>query len=365
MTMPLLLAYRRWWCLIFAGVLLLPTLGHVLPDIPGPARPVIAPAERWWMRATERLDPFINANFGFRGVIMAANAGYARAFDSTRARPVAIGADGQLFYTGDRTMDQALGLLVRRPAMAALGETLARLQATLKPWDGRLVVMPMPNAAAIIPEKLPDWARGQMRTPTEFDLAAEDAARRGLAFVDLRPILTAAKAAGPVYRRTDTHWTQRAALIAFNAAMAAAGRPDLEIPESAAIGPLQAVPSGDLARYLGDADPRGDRDYAERDPLPKATLVPLSGLVPERPANDPFRPYAYSTGHDGPSILVIGDSFTQHYWPRLLAARTSRFGWMTHEFCRFDWGAIARFKPDIVIYGPTERSLPCKIRQGE
>ncbi|MBP0575934.1 hypothetical protein J8J27_34965, partial [Mycobacterium tuberculosis] len=78
--------------------------------------------------------------------------------------------------------------------------------------------------------------------------------------------------------------------------------------------------TGDLARYLGEAGETGDRDYEVRIPPVPVTLTPIEGAVPERPDTDPFQPYAYSTGHAGPSILVIGDSFTQHTWRRLLEA---------------------------------------------
>ncbi len=73
---------------------------------------------------------------------------------------------------------------------------------------------------------------------------------------------------GPVYLRTDSHWNQKGAVLAFNAAMEAAGRPDLVVPLAEAIGPLQPHPTGDLARYLGEASPRGDRDYAILTPPP-------------------------------------------------------------------------------------------------
>ena len=148
-------------------------------------------------------------------------------------------------------------------------------------------------------------------------------------------------------------------MLAFNAAVSAAGRPDLQIPPDEANGPPGPAPTGDLSRYLGEANETGDIDFAKRLMTPD-TLVPLQGLMPVRPESDPFQPFAYATGHDGPSILVIGDSFTQGYWPRFLAARTSRFAWMHHSSCRFEADAIDRFKPDIVFYMPTERSIPCK-----
>lgn len=358
--MPLLFAYRRWWGLLFTLILFLPMAGHVLPDVPGPVRPTVAPAERWWERAGERLDPYINAHFGFRGAIMAANAAYSRAFHSTRARPLVIGDNGQLYYTGDKALEQSLGLVVRPQPLVQLGDVVQRLDAFLKARGAKLVFASPPNNATVLHEDLPDWAEAQMRKPTELDIVNEDLGRRGVITADLRPVLRAGMKDGPVYLRTDSHWNQRGALLAFNAIMEAAGRKDLAVPPAQALGPLKPYPTGDLARYLGEASPTGDRDYVALNPPPPARLTPITGVMPVRPPSDPFQPYAYSTGHDGPSIMVIGDSFSQHYWTRLLEARAGRLAWMHNNACKFDWDAVAAFKPDILIYAPVERSLPCR-----
>lgn len=357
--MPLLLAYRRWWSLIFLAVLLLPTLGLVLPDMPAPLRLATRIPPGWWIQPTAQMDPFINSNFGFRGVVMAGNAAFTRATRSTRSRPVLIGEHGQLFYTGDKALDQSLGQLFRPQAVHDFVDVLTRLDRRLKAAGITLVVGSPPNGATILPDKLPEWARAQMRRPTELDAVAEGLSERGVTFLDLRPILTAARAHGPIYRLTDSHWNEFAAVLAFNAAMKAAGRSDLQIDPDEANGPPRPSPTGDLSRYLGEASPTGDIDYPKLLTKPD-TLVPLKGLMPVRPDNDPFQPFAYATGKAGPSVLVIGDSFTQGYWPRFLAARTSRFAWMHHASCRFEADAIDRFKPDIVFYMPTERSIPCK-----
>jgi len=55
--MPLLMAFRRWWAVIFVALLSLPTIGLLLPAMPGPMRTVLAPEARWWEHASERLDP--------------------------------------------------------------------------------------------------------------------------------------------------------------------------------------------------------------------------------------------------------------------------------------------------------------------
>ena len=158
--MPLLLTYRRWWLVLFAAILALPTLGLLLPDLPGPVRPVTKVQEKWWIRATEGLDPFINAHFGFRGVVMAANASFARATHSTRSRPVVVGDGGQLYFTGDQTLEQSLGLVMRSKPIADLVDVVTRLDARLQAKGIKLVVAVPPNGATMLPGRLPGWGAG-------------------------------------------------------------------------------------------------------------------------------------------------------------------------------------------------------------
>lgn len=358
--MPLLFAYRRWWCAIFLAVLLLPTIGLFTPDLPAPLRTARAVPPLWWARATERLDPYINDNYGLRGLFMSAHASYGRAIKSTRQRPVLLGQNGQMFYTGEGALEQSLGRLFRKGQMDALVRVTDAMRAELDRRGIRFGVVSPPNAQTVLADQMPDWAQSEQRHPTEYDFAATTLAAHGTPFVDLRPILKAARADGPVYLKTDTHWNTRGAVLGFNAAMQAAGRDDLKVDPASALGPLQKAPSGDLARYLGESNATGDLDYPREGPMrDQPGLTPLPGIMPPSPPNDPFESYAYATGHAGPRILVIGDSFSQHFWPGLLASRASAFAWTHHRNCRFDFGVIDRFKPDVVIYAPVERGLPC------
>ena len=62
--------------------------------------------------------------------------------------------------------------------------------------------------------------------------------------------------------------------------------------------------------------------------------------------------------HPGPTVLVIGDSFSGMFGtPALLHA--GQFVWVYHKFCGFEWKWVDEFHPDYVWYIPTERLIPC------
>lgn len=360
--MPLIMKFRRYWAIFFFAVLLLPTVGFFAPDLPAPVRTVVAPEEQWWAKASQRLDPYINNVFGFRGAVLQAHNTYGRWLGGGDNERVMKGEDGALFIKDDWALEQSIGQILRKDAVAELADVMSELDRYMKSTGKPMVMMMPPNSQTVNSELLPAYARELKRSPTEYDLLATALKDKGVTFVDLRPILTDAKKDGPIYRQIDTHWNARGAVLAFNAAMEGAGRPNLAFNLSEVLGPTYERKDGDLLRLMGGVEAeKPDLDYERIGAMASAgKLTPIEGVMPPTKPTDPFQSKAFTTGHDGPRIMVIGDSFTQGFWPGLLAARSSAYAWMHHRNCQFDRGAVERFKPDILIYAITERSLPCK-----
>ena len=359
--MALILAFRRWWAILFVALLSLPALGHFLPDLPAPMRTTLAPEARWWEEANKRLDPYVNNVFGFRGAVLAAHRAYVRFIGAPAGHNFIVGENGSLFYTGEHAMEQSVGQLVRADKVDEFVGVAERLKAQIAPWGGRLLVAVPPNSQTINFENLPAYARRQMVSPTEYDLLAARLKAAGVDFVDLRAVLREAKQSGAVYWRHDTHWNERGALIGFNAAMAAVGHSDFAVSPEEALGAPVARPDGDMMR-MADRTKLGDPDLAfpmKGPMLMPDDLVPITGIMAPVGKGNPFPPFAFDTGHPGPRIMVLGDSFTNRFWRGLLAYRSSAFAWTHHLFCQFDRKEIDAFKPDILIYAATERLFPC------
>src|SRR5262249_1498317 len=66
------------------------------------------------------------------------------------------------------------------------------------------------------------------------------------------------------------------------------------------------------------------------------------------------------TGRNGPTVLVIGDSFTRHLWRDFFALHSARYVWIYHDHCRFARDVPDRYKPDIVILAPIEPYMICR-----
>ena len=61
----------------------------------------------------------------------------------------------------------------------------------------------------------------------------------------------------------------------------------------------------------------------------------------------------------GPTILILGDSFTSGYFPPMILQHAGRVVWMSHMVCGFDWSEVEKYRPDEVWWMPTERFLVC------
>ena len=179
---------------------------------------------------------------------------------------------------------------------------------------------------------------------------------RSVAAVDLRPTLSAANSVWPVYRRTDTHWNRLGALTAYNATVEALGRADWTIDAARVFRGFEPAAGGDLARLLAVSTVVVDED----------AVIDLSAYAPAPLKVSMLDTHFESggdlieTGRDGPTVLVIGDSFTQGFWQDYFGLHTRRYLWMHHEHCRFARDVFDRYRPNVVILAPTERLMFCR-----
>ena len=70
--------------------------------------------------------------------------------------------------------------------------------------------------------------------------------------------------------------------------------------------------------------------------------------------------HVIASGEAGPTILVLGNSFTYRYFPPMLSQHAGQVVWLYYRHCAFDWKMIERYRPDEVWWMPTERGLYCE-----
>jgi hypothetical protein len=361
--MGLLARHRRWWFIVVLCLLALPAMVQAWQPreltsareartlAPAPALPR---SLAQLLKLPRDLDGFLADHFGLREPLVRAYSLLRYAMASPPDSRVVYGRDKFLFFNGDGMIQQSMGLFLRRADIDKFADFTAKLQTRLRENNVQFLVTVAPNSATIMRAQLPAWASAPPSV-SEYDLMMQALALRHLPMLDLRPVLREANAARPMYRPGDTHWNKLGALVAYNAVAETLHRPEWKIDPGRVFHGYESVPGGDLARMLGVS-----ADVADTDAV--IDLAPYAPLPLKTAAIDTQRKSGgelTATGRAGPTVLILGDSFTQHYWTDYFALHAGRYVWMHHEHCGFMPEVVDTYHPDIVILAPTERLMFC------
>jgi alginate O-acetyltransferase complex protein AlgJ len=194
----------------------------------------------------------------------------------------------------------------------------------------------------------------RVRPESRLDqLVAHLRAHSTVELLDLREPLRAAKPRIRVFQRTDTHWNDPGAFLAYRAIMerVATRFPQSEpLPWSAFDIQTTTAPGGDLAMLLNLPDVLTEETLVLIPRAPRAarqvSITPAGSV--------PWHHLAMETGRPLPRAIVLHDSFMLAVLP-----------FLSEGFSRvlYVWGStldaqlVARERPDIVIDERVERSL--------
>lgn len=351
--------YGRFLVVLVALMLATPMASGVLISARDSGLPAgaeeLAPAPVWprqlddWLNLSQRIDAYLRDHFGLRHEMIRAWSVVSHLWLRSGNESAQVGYDGWLFYRSDNLVRQSAGLLVRQSRVIETADIIRSTHANLAARGIKFIFASPPNSATIYPDKLPEWGRNSGRQ-TEYGMLLEALAARGVPAVDLRPPLRAARAGGAVFYPHDTHWSPRGYVAAYNAIVASTGHGEMQHDLNVVLSPPHQRYGGDLARMLGIQNDVTQEVQELVLPTPKTEWLdaqprPTFLSTPEQP--------------DGPTILVLGDSFTWARFPPLVTAKGRRFGWTRHARCSFEWKWIEELHPDEVWWMPTERFLLC------
>jgi alginate O-acetyltransferase complex protein AlgJ len=328
-----------------------PALAPKSPDNPGD-----------WLTLPRQVDAYLKDSFGLREKMIRLHKDLTKPLFGDPSGIAVTGASGRMYAVPDDMIAQSAGRAFRPEKVAETVTMIVGMRDALARRGVKFLVALPPNSSTMYQDDLPNWARNPGR-PTEYDLLLKELAARDVRTVDLRPAVAAARALGPTYLFNDLHWNVSGAIAGFNAVVEADGHPDWKIDPSSAIGPLRERKGGDIATLAGVAD-----KVVEMEPSLLLTAVgrdePVSHDLDGRieGARD-MADHAIVSGRPGPTIMVIGDSFTIGYFPLFLSQHVGRAVWFHHNYCGFDWAWIDKIRPDEVWWTPVERLLVCRPGQ--
>ena len=251
-------------------------------------------------------EEYFSKSFAFRGKVVDTFAAMKLAIFGEGNDQVIAGRDDFLFfaetldsYTGDNAMTDG--------EISAAADSLAALHAYAEEHGADFLFIAAPNKNSVYPEMMP--ARYTMEAQSR-DLdrlyAALDA--RGVPYLDLRPILDAAKSERLLYHKRDTHWNTEGARIAWEA-----------IGGTLAL----ALPDFDGAGVTEVSDFKGDLDtllFPSREMFDDNTVYNLDGQYIFTSAYaTPMDMTITTRGAGSGRLLMFRDSFANALIPLMAA----------------------------------------------
>lgn len=227
-----------------------------------------------------------------------------------------------------------------------------------------------PNKNTIYPEYLPTWAQPAGYSRADYLLSH---AGKGV-YIDTRPALLAEKSqsSAPLYFKTDTHWNEHGALVAFRALVEDLSKTEKDLhwlnENQLSITVNEQVPSGDLAKFLFMSDVLKDTDViahiktnkpidVEQYDFETGNLIGSGGnpifLAPRTPMLVKSK-----NALNNKRVLWLRDSFGERLAPLMAATFTET---LQFHYALTDPKMVAHFvdefKPDYVFITVVERAV--------
>lgn len=325
-----------------------------------PAPPPALPQDyRALKKAPAEIEQYFNDRIAFRESLLRWHAAVRYELGASPTEKVLIGRDGWLFLNEPKTESTTGRAPPQEELAQAWAEAFQRRGRWLAQQGIRYIVIPAPDKQAIYPEFLPDGAR-LAPSPCAGELLGQalqsDAA---VDFIALRPLLQQAKSERVIYYRTDTHWNEDGAYIAYVAILERLAKkwPELKPFGGEAFAEAIHAYTGDLTRMLRlpTETPEEARFLHLRQPRAQriAREVPLDDRL-WSPRH--IQPQIWATGDPKlPRAVFFHDSFAERLLLPLLA---EHFEWLV--YCPSESGdpnVIERFHPDVVIHELVERKI--------
>jgi len=335
------------------------------------AAPAIPETLEQWRSLSAAAEAYLDDHFGLRLPLGRLHSTLLAALGTSASDHVLVGSDGWLYLSKGRFLDEFRGTQpLPHEEIDAWIDGASVLHATLEERGIAHLVTVIPDKWGVYPEHLPAWARP--KRPTRYSRLIEEMRRHPeIPFLDARAPILPEKTDDDhrLFRKTDTHWTSRAALITYLRIMEelAKQRPGLRPLPAEDILVERAAPAGDgdLHRFLHSTPLFDESPYAVYgvDPARHEVLDAriLSGTTWRdasfRKASATVWKTAYaSNAANDLTVLVYADSFTNPM-TEFLIHTFSRVVMVRHQNATLDSGYIRAVDPDIVLVNLNERAL--------
>ena len=306
-------------------------------------------------------EAYFNDHFGYRNWLIRNYNNFQVQWLGTIPSPDVIkGKSGWLFYSGDRTLEFCRATNPFTPKeLEKWRSVIERRSRWLAERGIRYLVVIVPIKHTVYRENLPNWLV-QVGEKTRLDQLVECIKTNSeVEILDLSPALLKAKERVRVYHRTDTHWNDEGAFVAYREIMEKLSEwfPGVAaMPESNFTRHCVEGRGGDLAVMLSQQKSlKEERLFVRPKTEPRARRVDPGAFYTKGPWTQETKP-VITECPDAPigKAVVFRDSLMIKLIP-FLSEHFGKMVYLWHQ--EFDPEVIKREKPDVVIHEFGERVL--------
>jgi len=299
---------------------------------------------------------FFEDHFGFRNRLVYWNTHWKWSiFNESPVTTTLQGEQGWLYWAKEGMVENYTGQAqFNQKDLQSWQKLLEARRDWLAQRGGKYIFVVAPNKETIYPEFLPKWVvkNGQPGKLDEF--LAYMRQHSTVPVLDLRPVLIAAKSQGPTYYKTDTHWNNFGAFVAYQRLITALQQqiPDLKPLDLECFSRKPTVGrGGDLAICIG-----------QEDDMPETQGVSFRPQEPLQPLQR-WQRFA----HDGQNwgivtqnpekkgkVILFRDSFADA-WVPFVGYHFNQAIYLGERV--WDRSMLQREKPDLVIDEIVERKF--------
>ena len=322
------------------------------------------------LRYPPEYEAYFNDHFGFRNwLINWHNRMKVKWLGEISTRRMVKGKDGWYFFTGDMILEYCC-----RATEPFSRDELMQWQRKVEQWRDwlaqrktKFLLVIVPNKHTVYSEYLPEWVTRIGDKSRLEQLVEHMKEHSDIELLDLRDALFAAKKDGRLHHRTDTHWNDRGAYVAYREIMLRLGRWFENVkpkPRSSFIVNTVTGRGGDLAVLMGqERSIKEDRVVFEpATPRCAQKVDPGELMTMETWARDAEPVVTECPGGEIKRAVVFRDSYCNALIPFL----SEHFGRVTYIWRHeLNPRIIEHEQPDIVIFEVLERMLTRVLHKNE
>ncbi|MNM92105.1 hypothetical protein D3C81_1044270 [compost metagenome] len=314
-------------------------------------------------------EDWLNDNIGYRKqfVKLSSNIQY-NLLHKSPSEKVQIGKDGWFFYTLDNNIEIAKGTYgINKELLENIKTTQEELQKYFDEKGIEYVLVLPTSKVSIYPEKISGGQYSVIETPVDIvsDYLRENTT---IHVVDLKDQLLAEKKNRQVFFKTDTHWTEEGAYVAYRTIINDFNKSGLIDSKPVEVTLREDYRRGEFSAMMGDSELLPKEKYNATEIISQAAervsegeqFDRLNQMKDNLSLSNVYQ-YKNKTINDN-KILIYGDSmFGGWNMTELLAENFSEltFAWINQGNFQnqIDKKMINDLNPDIVVLEITERYI--------